>query len=134
LIRDRRRSAAPADDGVQFTHDAQARQRGVGDQRQALPRVVIDHGQHPEATAFGEGIGDEVEAPSGVGAIRNEHGPTCAQRPLAAAAPAHLQLLFPVEGSQLLLVHHDALPAQHDVDPPVAEPSALRRYRLHRLA
>jgi hypothetical protein len=54
--------------------------------------------------------------------------------PLAAAAPAHLQLLLPVEVPQLLLVHHDTLPLQHDVDPAVAEPPALRRHGLHRLA
>ena len=71
--------------------------------------------------------------PAGVGTIGNEHGSSRAQRPFAAAAPAHLQLLFPVEASQLLLVHHNALPVQHDVDPAVAEPSALRRHGPHRL-
>lgn len=69
---DRVRPAAPADDGIHLAHDTKSQPRGVGDQRQALPRVVVDHGQHPEATAVGESVGDEVQAPSGVGAIGNE--------------------------------------------------------------
>jgi len=68
------------------------------------------------------------------GPIRHEHGPARAQCPLAAATPAHLQLLLAIEPSQLLLVHHDALAVQHDVDPAIAEPPALRRHDLHRLA
>jgi hypothetical protein len=40
--------------------------------------------------------------------------------------PARLQLLFPVEAPQLLIVHHHALPVQHDVDPAIAEPPARR--------
>lgn len=82
------------DDGIQLAHDVQTRQRGVGDQGQALPGKVVEHGEHPKAATVGEGLGDEVEAPPCVGAIGHEHRPACAQRPLAAAAPAHLQLLL----------------------------------------
>jgi hypothetical protein len=34
---------------------------------QALPRIVVDHGEHPEATAVGEGVGEEGQAPPCVG-------------------------------------------------------------------
>jgi len=48
------RPTTPGNDGIQFTHHTVARQRGIGDQCQALPRMVIDDGQHPEAAAIGE--------------------------------------------------------------------------------
>ena len=52
---------------IQFAGDPHARQRGVGDQRQALPRAVVDHRQDAEAPAVEELIGDEVERPALVG-------------------------------------------------------------------
>jgi hypothetical protein len=41
----------------------------MGDQCQALPRIVVDHGEHPEATAVNEGVGEEVQAPPCVGGL-----------------------------------------------------------------
>jgi hypothetical protein len=46
-------TAAHGNEEIELTHDAQARQRGVGDQRQAFAREVIDDRQNPEATAIG---------------------------------------------------------------------------------
>ena len=40
---------------VELTRDAMAGERGVDDQRQALPGEVVDHHQHPEAPAVGSG-------------------------------------------------------------------------------
>jgi hypothetical protein len=102
-------------------------------QRQAFPRVVVHHGQHPEASAIGEAVADEVEAPALVGSVRHQHRPPGAQRPLATTALAHLQLLLAIEPPELLDVHLDALPLQHHVDTAIAEPTTLRRHGLHRL-
>ena len=66
----RRRPAAPGDDGVQFARDPRPRQRGVGDQRQALAGAVVDHRQDAEAPAVGHLVGDEVQAPALVGDCR----------------------------------------------------------------
>ena len=41
---------------IHLLDDAQARQRGLGDERQALPTEVVHHSQGPEAAAIGEGV------------------------------------------------------------------------------
>lgn len=85
-----RRSAAPGNNSIEFAHDPQARQRGVGDRRQALAREVVDDSQNAEAAAFCKGIRQEVQAPALIGPLRNRQRRPCAERPLASAAPAHL--------------------------------------------
>ena len=60
-----------------------------------------------------------------------------ARVPMARLRPPpapHQQPLLAVEPEQALVVHHIALPAQQDVQPPVAEPPALMAKRLHPLA
>jgi hypothetical protein len=84
------------DDRVQFTHDPRARQGGIGDQRQALPREIIHDRQNPEPATIGEGIADEVEAPARVCGLRHRHRPPGSQGPFASATLAHLQPLFAV--------------------------------------
>jgi hypothetical protein len=117
--------AADCDDRVQLARHAQAGDRGIGNQRQALAGEVIDHGEDAEPPAVGEGIRDEVERPALVRRCWQFNGPTCAERPLAAAASAHLKLLLAVEPPELLLVHGDTTTREHDLDAAVAEPSPL---------
>ena len=119
---DRPWPTAQATDTIQFASHARARERCVGDECQALARVVVNDSEHPEEATVRDRAGEKIEAPARIGPIRHAHGPARAQRPFAAAAPAHLQLLLAIEPPQLLLVHHDALAIQHDVDPAVAEP------------
>ncbi len=61
----------------------------------------------------------------------SKHRPSGAQGPLPAATLAHLQLLLAVKPPELLLVHDDPLPFQHEVDAPVAEPAAFSGDLLH---
>ena len=49
---------------VELARDPAAGERGVDDQRQALPGEVVDDHQHAEAAAVGQHVGDEVEAPA----------------------------------------------------------------------
>src|SRR5690606_9836509 len=121
------------DDGIELTHDAPAAKRGVRNKCQALARVVVHHGEHPEAPPVGEGIGDEVQAPALVGPTWHEHRAPRAQGSLAATALADLQLLLAIEPPELLDVDLEALPLQHHVDAPIAEPAPLGRDRLHGL-
>ena len=60
-------------------------------QRQAFPAEVVDDREDAEAAAIGEAVGEEVQAPALVRSLRDRHGCACAQRPLAATAPADLQ-------------------------------------------
>jgi hypothetical protein len=62
-----RRSTAPGNDDIELTHDPQARQRGIGDERQAFTVEVVDDRQNPETSAVGERIRQEVETPALVG-------------------------------------------------------------------
>ena len=74
-----------------------------------------------------ERIRQEVQAPALIGTLRQRHRRSCAQRTLAAAAPAHLQPFLAVEPAELLVVHDDAFAAEQDVQPPIAEPPAKWR-------
>jgi hypothetical protein len=56
--------AADRDESIELTHDAQPRQRGVGDQRQAFPGEVVDDRQYAEPLAISECIPQEVQAPA----------------------------------------------------------------------
>ena len=67
--------------------------------------------KHPEAAPVGQHVGDEVEAPALVGSLPQGHRCARAEGPFAAAAAANRQSVFLVDPEQLLVVHHDALPA-----------------------
>lgn len=56
---DRVWSAAPADDGIQFSSNAHAGQRSVGDKREAFSCVVVDQREHPEPPTIGESVGND---------------------------------------------------------------------------
>ncbi len=126
--------AAPADDGVQLAGDPQARERGVGHQRQAFARAVVDHRQDAEPATVGQLVGDEVQAPALVGTQRRLHRPPCTHGPLAPAAPAHRQPLLAINPLDPLLVHQPALAPQQHVQAPIAEPPPLLRQRPQPLA
>jgi len=51
--------------------------------------------------------------------------PPCSQCALAAATTTHLQLLFRIYASQLLMIDVNALTLQHDIDPSIAKPPAI---------
>ena len=57
--------------------------------------------------------------------MRHRYRCACAQRPLAAATPAHLQAFLPVDPQQLLVVGRQPLPGKEVAQSPVAEPTAL---------
>src|SRR5205814_9448389 len=63
----------------------------------------------------------KVERPALVGTLR--HGQRCpgAERPLATAATADLKPFLDIEAAQLLVIQHDALAPQQDVQPPIAK-------------
>jgi hypothetical protein len=82
-------SGRPSSRMLEFSSHAQARERGVGNERQALARVVHD-GDEPDAAAVRDRGGEEIEAPTRNGPIRYEHGSARVQCPFAAAAPAKL--------------------------------------------
>jgi hypothetical protein len=48
-------------EAIEFARHPEAGDRGIGDQRQALARAVVNHDQDAHAAAVDELIGDEVE-------------------------------------------------------------------------
>ena len=84
-------AAARGDDRLELARDPQARERGVGDQRQAFAGEVVDDRENAEAPAVGERIRQEVEAPAlvrlpaGSPAAPWCQAPACVRR---AGAPA----------------------------------------------
>ena len=54
--------------------DSVALEQGVYDECQALARVVVDDGEHPQAATVRDRVGEKIEALGCVGPIRHEHG------------------------------------------------------------
>jgi hypothetical protein len=102
----------------------QSRQRGVGDQRQAFAREVVDNGENAEAAAVGEGVGQEVEAPALVRPLWDRYRRPRADRSLASAPSAYLQPFLAIETAELLMVHDQALTAHQNKQAAIAEPAA----------
>ena len=78
--------AALSDQPVQLASDAMARQRSVRHQRQALAREVVDDGQDTEAAPVGKRVGEEVQRPALVPALRHSRRSSRPERTLAAAS------------------------------------------------
>ena len=77
LIRDHLGLAAAGHERLELARYPQSAERCVGNQCQALPGAVIDHGQNPEAPAIGHLIGDEVGRPALVGGHGDQHRRDC---------------------------------------------------------
>ncbi len=124
---DRHRLATPRDEVVELTRDPEARDRGIGDERQAFPRAVVDHRQDSEAPAIDHLIVHEIERPALVRRRGQRDRRPHAQGTFApAAAPDHQPFRL-VEPINALAVHDMPLAPQQYVKPPIAEAPALVR-------
>ena len=105
--------------------DPEARERGIGDGRQAFPRAIIEDGENPEAPPANELIRDKIERPPVVWSQGHRHWCPRAKSPFAAAASAHHEPFLPVDAEKPLVVDDEAFPSQEDEQAPVAEAPAL---------
>ena len=131
---DHRRLAVLGDEAVERAHDALARQRGVDFGSESLAGHLVLHGEHPEATACLQYVRHEVEHPD---VVRPHCGPQRrpgAQRPLAAAPPAHCQAFLAVEPVDFLQVHAPPFALGHLTQPPITEPATLGRQHAQQRA
>jgi len=111
----------------QLTDHPPARDRRVDHCSQAFARHVIDDVEHPETTAGGKLVVNEVQAPALVGERQHRRGgPRANGAPSALPAPDR-QPFFAIEPLSPLAVDRDAVAAEQDVQPPIAEPPALLR-------
>ena len=109
----------------QLAGDPSARDRGVGDRRQALAGHVVDDVEDAEAAAKRELVVDEVERPAGVDPGLDQDRRTGSNRPPPGSALADRQPFLPIEPVDAVDAGRLALPPQQDEQPPVAEPAAL---------
>src|SRR6516164_3844192 len=116
--------AALDEQPIELAGDPDARDRGIGNQRQALARAVIDDHQDAKPPTVDELIGCEVDRPALIRELRNGHWRTRPKGSLASASPAYHEPLLAIEPKQALMVHDEALPSQQYVQTTVAEPSA----------
>ena len=112
------------DEAVELASDAQAGERGIGDQRQALAGEVVDDGENAEAPTVGESVGEEVEAPALIGSLRQCQRRPGSERPLSATATANLEPFIAIQPAELLVVHADALTSQENMETPITEAPA----------
>ena len=88
-------------------------------------RVQSFHDQDAQAAAVDELIGDEVERPAIVRPLRDQHRRPRAQGAFASTSPADHEAFLAIQSEQPLMVHDEALPAQQNVQAPIAEAPAL---------
>jgi hypothetical protein len=75
---------AAGDDGIKLAGDTQARQRRIGDQRQAFASEIVDDCQDAKPPAIGERVREKIQAPALFGPCGNAIGalvPTARLRP-----------------------------------------------------
>ncbi len=119
------RLAAPLDERRQLAGDPPARDRRVGDRRQAFAGHVIDDVEDAEAPARGELVVDEVERPACVDPGLDQDRRPRSHRPAPGSALAHRQSFLAVEAIDAVDARRLALPPQQDEQPSVAETATL---------
>src|SRR6266496_3099986 len=117
---DHSRLAAPLDDCDELAGNPSARDRGVGNRRQAFSRHVIDDVENTEAPAAGELIVDKVERPARIWLGLDQNGRPVAHRLAATSAFAHGQSLLAIEPVDAVEPGWLALVPQQDEEPPIA--------------
>jgi hypothetical protein len=120
---DHLRLATDLDQHGQLAGHPSARDRGVGDRRQALSRHVIDDVENTEAPAESELVVDERPARVDPG-LDQDRG-AGSNGPPSGSALAHRQPFLPIEPVDAIDARGLALPPQQDEQPPVAEPATL---------
>src|SRR3712207_5301602 len=113
--------------GGELPRDTPARDRGVGDCRQALLGDIVEDVQDAQTPPAGELIVDKVDGPARVRLGLDQDWGLRAGRSLAAAPPAHAQALLTIKALGLLAIERFALAPQQDVKASIAEAPALGR-------
>src|SRR5215211_916317 len=117
--------AAPGDHSRELPSNPFARDRRVRDRRQALLGDIIENVQDPEAPAAGHLIVDEVNRPAGIRAGDPDERRSRAGGPLTTPPTPDHEPLLAIEALRSLAVEDQPLPAQQNVQAPVAEPAAF---------
>lgn len=107
--------------------DASARDRRVGNRGQAFAGDIVDDVEDAEPAPTAELIVNEIQRPAGVCPRCDQDRRTCARGPPPGAALLHRQALLAVEAIDPSEPRRATFPAQQDMKPPVAEPTALVR-------
>ena len=128
---------ATFDDRSHFAHHALARDRSIRDGGQAFFRHVVDNVQHPEPSAVGEPVVDEIQRPAAVRTRRRRDRwlPSSRHRserrwrrhrnPSAGLSSPNHEPFLAIEPPGLLAVHGMTLLAQKDMQATISEPSPL---------
>jgi len=121
---DHSRFSAPTDQRRQLTGDTLARDRCVGDRRQAFARHVVDDVEDAEPPAAGELVMHEVQRPARIRPwLDNDRRPR-ADSAAAGPAFAHRKPFFAVKPVETVFARALAFLAQQDEQPPIAKASA----------
>src|SRR5215472_9526400 len=115
------RLAAFSNNRIEHAPDPQARQRGIGDQRQTLAGEIVDDGENAEVPAVTELVVQKIHRPARVWALWQGQRCPGAEGPLATAATANLKPFLGVDPTQLLVVQSEALAPQQDVQSAIAK-------------
>lgn len=94
------RLAALVERPIDLANYPQARDRRVGDERQAFARAIVDNNQDAHAAAVDKLISDKVERSALVRSLWHQHRRSCAQHPFAVATAADNEVLLAIEPEQ----------------------------------
>ena len=119
---------------LQDSRNPQAGQRRIDLGGQALPGLVVNHGQDSDLASTAQRIGNDIHGPALVRPLRcRRRRAPCRTGQTFALAASDGQALMPVETIDPLVIHPEPLPPEQDPQPPVAEAPALRRQGMESL-
>jgi hypothetical protein len=121
---DHARFAAPPDQRRQLPGDAIARDRRVGDRREAFARHVVDDVENAEPPATGELVMHEVQRPARVRLRLDKDRRPRSDRAAAGPALAHREPFLAVKPVDAVLARALAFLTQQDEQSSVAEAAA----------
>ena len=121
------RLASPTDEALEFARHPLTRQRRVHQDSQAFSAVIIDDAERPDPSTIAERVGHKVEAPSLIGAFRDQHGPPRSDGTLATTTLTNSEPFFLVETVNLLVIGMMTLPVEQNAQATIAKPSAFCR-------
>ena len=109
----------------QLARHPPARDRGVGDRRQAFARHVVDDVEDAEPPAVGELVMDEVQRPARIRPRLDQDRRPRSNGPAAGAPLAHRKPFLAIEPVDAVDARGLALLPQQDEQPPIAKAPAL---------
>ena len=119
-----------ASQAIEHAGDAQAGQRPIDLDRDALPGEIVHDVQRAEAAPVRQRVDREIHRPPLQPLARRRQRHALGPRETFPSTPTHLQPGRAIDPVHPLVIHHQPFPLEQDVQASIPEARACRRVRL----